>query len=131
MKEKIIRFMQGRYGADQFGRFLSGLCFAFLILSLFSRYRIWYALALLVLIYQYFRIFSRNIPRRYAENQRYLAATAKVRTRFFKAKGELAQRKTHHIYRCPSCRQKIRIPRGHGKVEIRCPKCNAHFTKKS
>lgn len=131
MKEKWIRFMQGRYGADSLCRFLSGLCLVFLVISVFSHRQIWYLLALLVLIENYFRMFSRNIPKRYAENQKYLAATAVLRQRLSRHSAALAQRKTHRIYRCPSCGQKIRIPKGHGKVEIRCPKCSAVFTRKS
>lgn len=131
MREKFMRFMQGRYGMDQFGRFLSGLTVVLLVVSLFSRYQIWYLLALIVLIYSYFRMFSRNIAKRYAENQKYLAYTAKVRQLFFKKKNELQQRKTHHIYKCPQCKQKIRVPRGRGKIEIRCPKCNTRFVKNS
>lgn len=131
MKEKFMRFMQGRYGVDQFGRFLSGLTMVLLVISLFSHRQIWYLLALAALIYSYFRMFSRNIAKRYAENQKYLAYTAKLRQFFFKKKSELQQRKTHHIYKCPQCRQKIRVPKGRGRIEIRCPKCSAKFIKNS
>ena len=131
MKEKLIRFMQGRYGVDQFGRFLSGLTMVLLILSLFSGFRLCYVLALASLIYSYFPMFSRNAAKRYAENQKYLPYTAGVRRALGKKRNELVQSRTHHIYRCPSCRQKIRIPRGRGRVEVRCPKCNTTFVKKS
>lgn len=84
-----------------------------------------------LLIYEYFRMFSRNIYKRSIENQWYLSKTAKLRTFFYRQKNLMLQRKTHHIYKCPTCRQKIRIPRGKGRVEIRCPKCNTTFIKKS
>ena len=83
------------------------------------------------IILTYFRMFSRNIYKRSAENQWYLNKTYKLRSAFYRQKNLLIQRRTHHIYKCPSCRQKIRIPRGKGRIEIRCPKCSATFIKKS
>lgn len=131
MRDKLIRFMQGRYGVDQLNRFLSTLCLVLLIVSMFTGSGILYYIALIACILQIFRTFSRNIPKRYAENQKYLAMTSKVRTAWAKKKNELRQLKTHHIYRCPGCRQKIRVPRGRGKIEIRCPKCQHIFVKRS
>lgn len=131
MKEKLIRFMQGRYGVDQFSRFLLGLAFILILLSMFIPKSPFYLLGLLILIYCYFRVFSKNISKRYQENTSYLKYHDRLVHRFQKYKNELAQRKTHHIYRCPKCRQKIRVPRGHGRIAIRCPKCNAEFIKKS
>jgi uncharacterized paraquat-inducible protein A len=74
---------------------------------------------------------SRDIQKRYAENEKYLAATAKFRQRFNREKNMMNQRKTHHIYSCPGCGQKIRIPKGKGKIEIECPKCHTKFIKRS
>ena len=84
-----------------------------------------------LLIYTYFRMFSRQTYKRACENQAYLAKTAKVRHFFASQKSIMAQRKTHHIYKCPTCKQKIRVPKGKGRIEIRCPKCNTTFIKKS
>ena len=130
MKEKFYRFMQGRYGGDQLSRFLMILTVACMVLSLFVA-DFFYIIGFALLIYSYFRIFSRNRYKRQAENAVYLKYEYKVRQFFATWKRDMAQRKTHHIYRCPSCRQKIRVPRGKGQIEIRCPKCSNTFIKRS
>ena len=127
----MMQFMQGRYGADQMGQMLSAVSMVFLIISLFSRNQAWFLLAVIGIVYNYFRMFSKNISKRYAENQKYLKMTAGIWRRLASWKSQLAQRKIYHIYRCPGCKQKIRVPRGRGKIEIRCPKCNTRFVKKS
>ena len=135
MKEKLIRFMQGRYGMDQLSRFLLILgLIAVVVSSVFVNYiagLIFYILGWALLIYCYFRVFSRNVQKRYAENQAFLAKTYKIRMFFQRQKSIWKQRKVYHIYKCPGCKQKIRIPRGKGKIEIRCPKCGTTFIKKS
>ena len=123
----MMQFMQGRYGADQMGQMLSAVSMVFLIISLFSRNQAWFLLAVIGIVYNYFRMFSKNI----SENQKYLKMTAGIRRKLASWKSQLAQRKIYHIYRCPGCKQKIRVPRGRGKIEIRCPKCNTRFVKKS
>ena len=131
MKEKLIRFMYGRYGVDAFGKFLVILGCIMLVLSSFTRFRLAPVIAWAVIIYAYFRIFSKKIYKRSAENQAYLKYTAKIRNFWWNRKNLMKQRKTHHIYKCPSCRQKIRVPKGKGKIEIRCPKCQTTFIKRS
>lgn len=130
MKEKLYRFMMGRYGNDQFNRFLMILAMICCVLSLFRVPGV-YLIGLLCLVYVYFRMLSRNTYKRSLENNKYLQCEYKVRRWFSGLKRDMQQRRTHHIYRCPSCRQKIRIPRGKGKIEIRCPKCGQTFIKKS
>ncbi len=135
MREKMTRFMQGRYGVDSLSKFLlvCGLVVVFatafidspLISSLFN------LLGWVIIIYCYFRLFSRNVTKRYAENQTFLTKTYRIRCFFARQKELLKQRRVYHIYQCPGCRQKIRIPRGKGKIEVRCPKCGTTFIKKS
>ena len=133
MKEKFIKFMEGRYGVDGFARFTMGVALVCIVASVFFRNgsttgAILNTVGLAAIIYTYFRMLSRNIQKRYAENQKYLSMTAKIRQWFRKEKNMMEQRKTHHIY---TCGQKIRIPRGKGKIEIDCPKCHTKFIKKS
>lgn len=137
--------MQGRYGVDGLNRFLSVLCLVLIILQMFLRWGLLSYIVLALLIYMYYRMFSRNIPKRYAEGQRFDAATVKVRAWW---KGvwwnitharealanwntERARNKNYHIYKCPRCNQKIRIPKGKGHIMVTCPKCRFEFHKKS
>ena len=76
-------------------------------------------------------MFSRKVYTRAVENQRYLEIKEKVLIRLRRERRQLEQRKEYHIYKCPGCGQKVRIPRGKGKVEVRCPKCAHTFVKKS
>ena len=136
MKEKFMRFMQGRNGVDQFARFTMGVALAAIVLTLFTGTRSGIGAFLDLfgmdaIVYTYFRIFSKNISKRYQENQKYLQMTDKLRARFQKEKRMMSQRKDYHIYSCPGCGQKIRIPRGgFKKVEIECPKCHTKFIKR-
>lgn len=130
-RDRLNRFMQGRYGQDQFSRFLLLVCMVFLILSFFIRIPGLSLLVLLVLGYVYFRMLSRNVSARYAENQKYLELKERV-TGFFKGAGRRGMRQGDHmIFRCPKCSQKIRIPCGKGMVEITCPKCRTKFRKRT
>ena len=108
MKEKFIKFMEGRYGVDGFARFTMGVALVCIVASVFFRNgsttgAILNTVGLAAIIYTYFRMLSRNIQKRYAENQKYLSMTAKIRQWFRKEKNMMEQRKTHHIYTCPSC----------------------------
>lgn len=131
LKEKFMRFMYGRYGVDTLGKYSLGAGLATMVLSIvFDSYTL-SLLSWFFIILTYFRMFSRNLYKRSSENQTFLNKTYKLRTWFGKQKNMIAQRKTHHIYRCPGCKQKIRVPRGKGRIEIRCPKCHTTFIKNS
>lgn len=131
MREKIQRFMYGRYGYDDFNRFLMVSALVGMVLSLFPRGHIFYILAGAAMAYAYFRMFSRNIAKRSAENRWFLDKTSRVRSLWGKRKREMGQMKQYHIYKCPRCRQKIRVPRGRGRIAITCRKCGTEFIKKS
>lgn len=135
LREMLAKFMYGRYGTDRLNMFLLIVLIVCAGLNLFVRngyfsivMSSWETL-LIVLIY--YRMFSRNIQKRYAENQKYLSLENKVKRFFGRTKYIQDQRKDFHIYTCPQCRQKIRIPKRKGKISVRCPKCGAEFVKKS
>lgn len=135
MRERLSRFMQGRYGVDQLSNFIVVIALVIMLVELFFPVRIvrslMNTLAVLLLVFSYFRIFSRNHYKRYAENERFLKYYNKFKYFFSNKKKNFAQRKTHCIFKCPSCKQSIRVPKGKGKIAITCPKCHTEFIKRS
>ncbi len=129
-RDRLNRFMYGRYGQDQFSRFLLMICMVLLILSFFVRIPGLSLLVLIMLGYVYFRMLSRNVTARYAENQKYLELKGRF-LGFFKKGGNAQSQGDKMIFRCPKCSQKIRIPKGKGMVEITCPKCRTKFRKRT
>jgi Gamma-aminobutyrate permease and related permeases len=130
MREKIMRFMQGRYGNDRLGQAMLMAALACVVLSLF-RIPFISTIGLAILVLTYYRMFSRQIAKRAAENQKYMQLEWKVRAKLQKKKQSLAQRRTHRIYKCPNCKQKIRVPRNRGRIAISCRKCGTEFIRKT
>lgn len=130
-REHFQRFMVGRYGMDRLGHFLNGAAFVIIAAGFFSRIRLLDMAGMVFLILCYFRMFSKNIGKRFQENQKFERIWFRISEAFRKWRFKLQQSRKFHIYKCPSCGQKIRIPRGKGKISIHCPKCGTDFIKKS
>ena len=41
------------------------------------------------------------------------------------------ERRKYHIYRCPNCKQEVRVQGDVGRIQIHCPKCGNNFIKTS
>ena len=78
-----------------------------------------WALSYGLMIWAIFRCLSRNTYKRYQENRRYLQLLDRVKDR------------QHRYYDCPKCRQRVRVPRGKGKISITCPRCKEKFVRKT
>lgn len=123
IKMALQRFMRGRYGTDKLNTLILIIGVLFCIGSMFMPAG-WPVLVTTLLAYAcsftaIFRTFSRNTRKRYQENRRYLSFLARLKDR------------DHRYYKCPACRQRIRVPRGKGKISINCPKCQKRFIKKT
>ena len=125
---KLRQFMAGRYGVDKFNSFLVMAAIVMMVLSWFTSPLI-YLMSLFTMGFAVYRMFSRNIAKRNQENIKYLFYYDKVRNKFSKYKTMWKQRNTHRFFKCPSCRQQVRVPKGRGNIQITCPKCRATFTK--
>lgn len=123
--------MVGRYGTDEFNVFLISIA---LLLSLLSSGTNIYGFSvfsgILIVVY-FFRAFSRDIWKRQRENSWFLKYFNPVRSWFQKMVYQTKDQIKNKYYKCPNCNQKLRVPRGKGKIEISCPKCRTEFIKRT
>lgn len=134
-RQRIFEFMQGRYGVDQLSAFLIWTGIILSLFTMFFRFPVFVIVSWAMIVYAYIRILSRDRNKRYAQNQKFLDRTRKIRNGFAKVKYRMkyGKQKTsaYRIFRCRECGQKIRIPKGKGKIMITCPKCKNQFKKRS
>ncbi len=134
MKEKMMRFMAGRNGNDEFNRFLLTVDLILLLISaVFSRGvgRFLTPLVFVLLALTYYRMFSRDLYRRSAENAKYLHKRNQMLARGRVLREQWTQRRDYKFFTCPSCKATLRVPKGRGRIKIVCRKCGNSFTGKS
>ena len=123
IKQALQRFMTGRYGTDKLNTYILGLglclCLVSMFISSVIANLILTTLSYALMIWAISRTFSRKTYKRYQENRRFLMFLDRLKDR------------EHRYFRCPKCRQSVRVPRGKGKIAITCPKCKEKFTKKT
>ena len=130
MRDWFRRLMMGRYGVDQLTWVLLVLSLLLSLCGSIFRVRLLGILCWAVLVVCYLRIFSRNIYARQLENQRFMQFWRKLKNGRSKRPSR-EQRKNYKVFSCPTCKQKLRVPRGKGKISISCPKCGRSFIKKT
>ncbi|MBR0356776.1 MAG: hypothetical protein IJH54_04780 [Clostridia bacterium] len=141
MKERLRKFMEGRYGADALNRFLTVcgwvlLLVGFVLSALDSKVALsvgslLVTLSWALLIFSIFRTLSKNTSQRASENYKYFVYKNKVTGWFRRLKTRWQDRKVHRYFKCPQCHATVRVPKGKGKIRITCPKCKHQFVKKS
>lgn len=130
-KNKLYRFMYGRYGGDTLGKVIIWtyavwvILFSIVLLFVDSPWLslfYWFS-SVALMFWAFFRMFSRNIVARRRENERFCG--------FFKLrKNKIRDRKTHVYRKCPSCKANLRLPKSKGKHFVVCPRCKHRFETK-
>ena len=124
------KLMYGRYGSDQLSFFLLILYVVLILLSGLPHLGILSWVALAVLLWDLYRMFSRRIDRRRAENARFLALTGPA-VRWLKMRRTIWRDKEHRYFKCPNFGQYLLVPRGKGKITVSCRNCGASFEERS
>lgn len=120
LRTSMIRFMTGRSGVDQLGWSLLILGVVLNLIGAFARLPLFQLLAYIPLALTLYRTFSRNVPKRYAENQHFTQFFARIRGR-----------KNYCYFKCPGCKTRVKLPKGKGTLRITCPNCKERFVKKT
>ena len=107
IRNAIQRFMYGRYGNDPL-----------------------YMVSFVLLLAALFRMLSRNIAGRRMENAKFMRAAGPL-IRWIHFRRAIRRDKEHVYFKCPSCGQQLRVPRGKGKITVTCRGCGASFQEKS
>lgn len=126
----IRRMMYGRYGSDQLSICLLVLYLLLYVVSLFVENTLFYFLGIALLLWGFFRIFSRKVERRRAENAKFLSLVGPL-VRWVKLRRTMWRDKEHRYFKCPNCGQQLRVPRGKGKVTVNCRACGVSFEEKT
>ncbi len=124
------RLMAGRYGGDQLNNFLCVIYLVLYLVSLFVRWSVLYWIALVLMFVTLFRAFSRKIDHRRAENAKFLQLVRPMNRKLRNLKVRLKDR-DHRYFKCPNCKQQMRVPRGKGRITVHCRACGATFEEKS
>ena len=128
----LKKIMTGRYGSDQLSIALIFLCAILIFISGFStKLRAFSYLSYIFLILSIFRTFSKDINKRRLENSKFAILVSPFYSWCNKKIRSLQDAKTHKYFDCPNCKQKLRLPKGKGKISITCTKCKTEFIRRT
>ena len=131
---KLMAFMQGRYGNDQLN---TSIFVIILVLNVVNIFVFNFIASLVISIIGYalfalaiFRMLSRNIERRRAENNVFMPAYNAVVNWFKLTIKKFRERKEYRYVKCPVCKSQLRVRNVKGNHTVRCPRCSKEFKKK-
>lgn len=130
IRNSLRRFMAGRYGTDQLNNTLIVSYLVLYLISIITRWSVLYWVALVLVFVSLFRTLSRQIDRRRAENAKFLQVTGPMKRKLKNFKARVRD-KDHRYFKCPNCKQQMRVPRGKGRITVHCRSCGATFEEKS
>lgn len=133
MKNLLARlrsFMARRYGTDDLNRFLLQYVLVFGLIGIIFNSILFKSMSVLLFAVAFYRAMSKKIWDRQKENYQF-----KERMKPFNDKMDLMVKnlkdRKHKYFRCEHCGQIVRVPKGKGKIEIKCPRCGKKFDRKS
>ena len=129
--DKAAEWLRGRRGPDDLSNVTVVAAAILALINLFAG-TVWITIIVVaLLVYSAYRMFSRDLDARASENAAFLKAVGPVRPWLQNPKVAFQEARTYKHGTCPECGQRIRVPRGKGKLRVTCPTCGNKFEIKS
>jgi hypothetical protein len=129
---RLAHFLNGRNGIDLLNIVLLALA---AILGIFQRIPsvtlLFFVIQCALLLFTVFRMLSKNIEGRHRENAIVMKVAYKLTTWGKPKLLMFKNRKEFKFFKCPTCGDNVRVPRGLGRVSVTCRKCGERFEKKT
>ena len=130
MKVKLMDFMQGRYGADHLYLASVPVYFILAIVQIFADIPFMSVLLMAFFVWMFYRVFSKNIEARRAENAKFLVFYGRVKKRVNPVWQRVRDVRKYRYRKCPECGITLRLPMKRGTHTTNCPKCKHRFEVK-
>lgn len=131
IKNAILRFMKGRYGVDILGKDLIIISLLLTFINFFIQSSFISITSLVLIMFAYLRMFSKKYSSRYNENRVYTNLRFSITRPMQSFWKKIVQFPKYKILKCPTCDQKLRVPRGKKNIVVTCTKCKTRFDAKS
>ena len=132
----LSRFMYGRNGVDRLGLTMIWAALLLDIINMLLREKpvvsgITGLVSGVLLFTALFRMFSRKLEKRRAENTRFMEKVWWPVSRRLAGARQQRMDKEHRYFTCHRCGAVCRVPRGKGRIVITCPRCGGEIHGKS
>ncbi len=131
LRNSLMRFMAGRYGTDKLNNVLFWSYMVLWVAQVFFRRGIvgWVlsVLGTVLAVALIWRTLSRNIPRRRAENERFIRVWTPIEAWFRRQFTRLRDIRRWRYRTCPCCSARLRLPIRRGRRTVTCSRCNSQF----
>ena len=126
-KQKLYRFMYGRYGIDELYYVGMVLWAILIVVNTFVASPIIALASSIVIIIMIWRSMSRNISKRRAEREKFLKIWRPIRNYFAFQRDKFRDRKSFRYRKCTHCKAIVKLPNKKGKHSVVCPRCRERF----
>lgn len=130
-QRKLAEWLRGRQGPDDLAVFSVNLAIVLVLVNVFVRTSWLGWVALVLVAYSMFRIQSKNLGACARENAAFLKALGPARPWIQNPRAAWSELRAYRHVRCTSCKQRVRVPRGKGRLRVTCPRCKSKFEVRS